>query len=486
MKSIRTLLTLRLLAGGTLLLGAAGVALLWQVRHALTTEFDVSLRSTAQSLASLTEQRRGKTRLEFAGENMPQFERPNGPEVFHLRTADGGTIERSESLGTATLPLHAGSPKAPSIFDARLPDGRAFRCAGMLFTPRDEEVDEGDDEGEDERKRKVQAVLVVGRDRAPLDQTLAALRTSLLVVGVGTLALLAALVRWGVRGGIAPLDRLSESVAAVDAASLSTRFPAEALPDELRPIAKGLNELLARLESAFARERRFTATAAHELRTPLAELRALAEVNLTTPATASERAEAWRDTLATTSRMESLAVRLLELARAEDPARALHFQPIPLAKAIAEAWQPWAASATERHIELIAELPPDLTIASDPALLDVILGNLCANAAGHAPAGSQVRVTATCETGTVTVHFRNPAGELTAADLPHLFERFWRKDSSRTDARHHGLGLALAAEFAPLLGGTLTARIDPGSELDFALELPGALLSQANLSITPP
>lgn len=482
MKSIRTLLTIRLLAGGTLLLGGAGFALLWQVRHSLTAEFDTSLRATAQSLASLIELKHGKAHLEIAGDIKPQFDRPNGREFFLIGTSDGREIERSVSLGSATLPLHANSPEAPAIFDSTLPDGRAFRCAGLRFTPREEE----DDEREHNRPRTIQALLVVGRDRAPLDHTLAALRTSLLAVGAGTLALLAALVRWGVRGGLAPLARLGESVAAIDASSLATRFPAGDLPDELQPIATRLNELLARLESAFARERRFTATAAHELRTPLAELRALAEVNLTTPATASERAGSWRDTLATTLRMESLAVRLLELARAEDPGRALHLQPVPLAGAITEAWQPWSARASERQVELITELPADLTLVSDPALLRVILSNLCANAAGHAPAGSPLRVTAGMAGENVTLHFKNLPGDLTTADVSQLFERFWRKDPSRTDARHHGLGLALAAEFATLLGGSLTARIDPGGELDFALQLPDALLSPANPAISPP
>ncbi len=183
--------------------------------------------------------------------------------------------------------------------------------------------------------------------------------------------------------------------------------------------------------------------------------------------------EAWSDTLATTLRMESLAVRLLELARVEDPARVVHLQTVPLAGAIEEAWQPWAAGAAERAINLITELPPGLVIVSDPTLLGVILGNLCANAARHAPAASPLLVTTTTGAGeNITLHFKNRAGDLTAADLPQLFERFWRKDSSRTDARHHGLGLALAAEFATLLGGNLTAQIAPDGELDFALELP--------------
>ena len=142
MKSLRAQLTLRLLLGGALLLGAAGTALHWQVRRALTAEFDATLRATAQSLASLTEQKHGEASLEFAGEIMPQFERANGSDVFLVRTADGREIERSHSLGTATLPLRAGSPEAPDFFDTTLPDGRAVRCAGLRFTPQDEEDDE--------------------------------------------------------------------------------------------------------------------------------------------------------------------------------------------------------------------------------------------------------------------------------------------------------------------------------------------------------
>ena len=468
MKSIRAQLTLRLLIGGALLLGAAGIALHWQVRVALTGEFDATLRATAQSLASLTEQKQGHASFEFAGENMPQFERANGPDIFLIRTSDGREIERSASLGTASLPLRAGSPEAPELFDTRMPDGRTFHCAGLRFTPQEEE----DDERKKRPPSQLQALLVIGRDRAPLDHTLAELRSRLLIVGTIALVVLAALVRWGVSNGLAPLARLGENVATVDAASLSTRFATELLPAELRPIATRLNELLSRLESAFARERRFTATAAHELRTPLAELRALAEVSLGTPATEAEQIEAWRDTLATTRRMESLALRLLDLSRAEDPTHALRFQSIQLVEALATAWQAWAGRAGERGIALVVHIPPALTVITDPTILGVILGNLCANAAEHGLAGKPLEVRASATTDFITLHFQNDSGDLSAKDLPHLFERFWRKDTARTDARHHGLGLALAVEFAILLGGSLSVRLLGDNKLEFALVLP--------------
>ena len=468
MKSLRAQLTLRLLLGGALVLGAAGAALDWQMRRALTAHFDTALGTTVHSLILLIEHKATGTVVERDAATLPQFALADGDDVYLLRTADGGELQRSRSLGKAALPLRARPSGMPEIFDTPLPDGSVLRCVETRFLPKvTKKVRE-------QNMPVEEVVLTVGRDRAPLDRTVATMRTALLLIGGGALAGLAVLVRLGVRGGLASLDRLGESVAAVDAATLSTRFPAEALPAELRPIAMRLNELLARLEGAFAREQRFTATAAHELRTPLAELRALAEVNLTTPSTEDERAESWRDALATTRRMEALALRLLDLTRSEDPARALRREPVALAEAVAEAWRPWAVRAAERGGGLDAAVPADLRAQSDPALLAIVLGNLCGNAVEHAPAGTPLRVSTARENGAVTLLFQNRADGLTADDVPHLFERFWRKDGARTGGRHHGLGLALAAEFAALLGGALTARLDGGGEVEVALRLPAA------------
>jgi len=464
MKSLRAQLTLRLLLGGAVLLIAVGGLLQWQMRRALTAEFDVSLMAILNKITMLVEQKRGHVSMDFTGAEVSQLDRANGTEVLLLRSVDGHEIARSRSLGTTQLPLRAGSIAAPKFFDTQLADGRAVRCAGVRFTPEYED--------ETPRPPQVEAVLVIGLSRAPLDRALTALWASLLLVGVGALAVLGGLVYWGVRAGLAPLDRLGASVAAVDAGSLATRFQVAPLPAELQPIIVRLNELLARLESAFARERRFTATAAHELRTPLAELRALAEVNLTTPGTATESEQSWHDALDTTLRMESLGLRLLDLTRAEDGALLLQRSTVSLARAFSAAWEPWSGRAAERRIEPRVALPSELSAEVDPTLLAVILGNLCGNVVEHSLQGSPVTVQGNRTIDGVSLLFENQTDELTEADLPHLFERFWRKDTARSDGHHHGLGLALAAEFAALLGGKLSARLAGNGVVAFTLWLP--------------
>ena len=475
MKTLRGQLTLRLVIVGALLLGAAGIALHWQVKRALGAEFDNGLAATLQTLTILTEQQHdGKIMIEVTGENARQFEDEHGADVFLLRAVKGVEIQRSISLGSMSLPFIAGPQGQPAFSESKLDDGRTLRLAGVSFFPLIED---------EERPSVTKVTLVVGRDLAPMDRSLAMLRVALFITGASAIALLAAAVAWGVNSGLAPVRGLRDDVCKVDASSLGTRFEAGPLPEELRPVAASLNELLARLQSAFERERRFTATAAHELRTPLAELRALAEVNLKTPATEAERTESWQDVLATTRRMESLALHLLELTRAENPARVIRSEPVTLGDAIGQSWKSFATRAGERGIAMEVSVPPDLAARSDRALLGIVLGNLCGNAAEHAMAGTPFRISATQEAGAVTLHFCNRTGDLNEQDAAHLFERFWRKDAARTDGRHHGLGLALAREFAVLIGGELTAQFHAvrdgrvasdasGGEIEFTLRLP--------------
>ena len=469
MNSLRARLMRHLLAGGALLLGVAGFALHWQVRRALTAEFDASLRVALQSLATLTElEVNGSIAIEGGVENLAGFNKADAPQVFVLSSAEGREIARSISLGGAALPVRAGTAGQPEFFDATFRNGVALRCAGIRFLPRLEE------ENQIVRGPRPEAVLVLGREFGTVERSLAALRTALVLTGAGTIAALACIVGWGVRRGLLPVKQLGDAVAHVDAASLSTRFAVEPLPDELRAIAGRLNDLLARLELSFARERRFTATAAHELRTPLAELRTLAEVNLATPSSESERLESWKDALVTTRRMESLALHLLELTRAEDAQRVVQKVRVALNDAVTAAWRPHAEQARVRRITPSIPIATDIAVSSDPVLLGVVLGNLCGNAADHARANSAFTVSAQRAKDTITVHFRNLADALAQQDVAHLFERFWTKDEARSDAEHHGLGLSVAHDFARLLGGSLAARLRDGFELELTLTLPAA------------
>lgn len=462
MKSIRSLLLGRLLAGGLVLLGAAGLTLHWAIARELHREFDDGLLLSAQSLRAFVEQKDDQVEVDSDVDDISEFHSSRDAAIFLLADSRGLPLKASPSLDGLSFSPPAATLDRPLFFESDLPGSRKLRCVTLRFQATLDEANSPDQHGDE-------VTLTVGRNRQPLEATLSKLRQFLALTGAATLVTFTTLLWWGVRRGLAPLDHLVAEIAAVDATSLAIRLSPAALPLELQPIAGRLNQLLERLGKAFDREKRFTADVAHELRTPLAEMRTLAEVNLIAPLqTPQENAANWQEVAAISLRMESLAVRLLELARAEQSQWEIQPASIVPAVALSATWTRFAALAAERQITLSAELPADLRLHTDPVLFDTILTNLVGNAIHHASRSSSLEVTHHGH----TLRFRNRADDLRPADLPLLFERFWKKDDSRRDARRHGLGLSLARELATLLGGSLTARLTTGPCVEFVWEFP--------------
>jgi len=229
------------------------------------------------------------------------------------------------------------------------------------------------------------------------------------------------------------------------------------LPEELQPIAVRLNELLARLQESFARERRFSADLAHELRTPIAELRSLAECALKWPESRDSATD--QDMLAIARHMESLTTSMLALTRGETGQLAGQIGPVNFSTLIEETWSPFAARAAARGLKVNKVLPPTV-VSADPALLRSILSNLFDNAADYATEGGQLDLVVQVREPGVVFQIANPTVNLAAEDMAKLFDPFWRKEAARSGGRHFGLGLALARTFATAMGWTLTAELD--------------------------
>ena len=467
MNSIRRRLTLGLLIGFCLLWAAGGTVLYLTIRAGLMAEFDGALKATAEGLAALTRQEKGSVEVEFTGEFMPGFERKRWPDYFQLWRPDGTTVKRSPSLKDGDLPNRAGSSvKGPKCWNLRLPDGRPGRAIGIRFVPQMEE-DARDQPSP--RKLNEAVTLVVARHRAALDHRLRLVATALWLVGGALAAMTGFAVPAIVGRGLAPLGRLEEHVATVDAHSLQLRFPTGSLPTELRPICQRLNELLARLQASFERERRFSADVAHELRTPIAELRALTEVTLKWPDDSGTTRSALQDALAVALQMESIATGLLALARCEGGLLPVHLEPVFLSPLIGEIRQPLSDQTRAKPITLSVVVPDDACWLADPTLLRAILTNLLSNAVQYCPAGGSVRLTVERSGERSQLLVSNTTDELSADDLSHLFERFWRKDPSRSSPEHCGLGLALAKAYAEALAMELRAELTNPGEITLVL-----------------
>lgn len=463
MTSIRRQLTRELLAAFLLLLGGALAALYFAARDELIEQFDDALRIKVAAISSLTAIEDGRVHLDMSDRLFRSFGNDDPQDYFEIWRADGTVAARSDSLLQTDLSL-ADKAVFPRVRRTILPHGHPGRAVRVVFTPQ-QEGQHHDHHGSE------LLTLMVASDSAPLEEALTELLSIGAVCGVLGLGATALLVSRVLRRGLQPLALLGEQAARINADSLTTRFAVGDMPAELTPIASRLNELLARLEISFERERRFSADLAHELRTPLAELRSLAECALKWPESRDQATDA--EVLAAATQMQAIVTSLLALARAEQQQLVAQTVPVSLAELAQETWQSHSPSAAQRGVSIAWNLSP-VTAAVDPVLLRSILSNLFENAADYATPGSTIEVSLQQVGGQASLRVANAVENLSADDVAKLFDRFWRKEEARSGGRHFGLGLSLARMFAQAMGWALTVELTASGRLEFNLAGPVA------------
>jgi two-component system sensor histidine kinase QseC len=361
-------------------------------------------------------------------------------------------LAKSASARKGALPWQdGGTATQPKYYDAALPDGERGRVVALTFAI--ETGEERDPTQEPIRLRVIEAV-----DRTELSASLR--RVLGAIAGSGAVLIIGIfwIVPQVLATGLSPLRAMGAQAEKIDAYSLAARFPREDLPDELQPIGQRLNDLLSRLQASFERERRFSADLAHELRTPLAELRNLAEYALKWPEAHDQNFD--REVLAIALQMEALTTRMLTLARGEHGQIAVKFTPVDVQAVVAESWKPYAGRAQSRDLHVSFNLAPCI-LNADAVLLRSILSNLFDNACDYAPPGGDIHVTGEVGAGYI-LRVSNPGVALSEEDVAQFFDRFWRKEAARSGGEHSGLGLGLARMFAAAMGWTLGASLKEG------------------------
>ena len=344
--SIRRQLKKDLLASLFLLFGVFCFALFLLFKQLLLKEFDNALLLKAQTFASLVEyeykgEHLGRKRIEFEIEfhekNIPEFQKGKNPEYYKLSTFRGGKLlAESESFEGHTLnetvkfgpedikPYHVHY----GINDVKLPSGKNGRAITYVFYPKPEGEDESHGENESTRSRakepqkKIQESeapvpelsLVLALSREAIDQSALSLLSAMAVLGFLLPLAVILFINQTLSKSLAPLDQIARETESINPENLAHRFDSTQLPDELQPIALRLNELLERVQTALQREQRFNSDVAHELRTPIAELRTLSEVGLKNVGKENPQTY-FEDSLDIALRMEHLTTALLELKR---------------------------------------------------------------------------------------------------------------------------------------------------------------------------
>ncbi|MFI5401739.1 MAG: ATP-binding protein [Planctomycetota bacterium] len=469
MRSIRRRLMVTLSIGFAALIVVPALYVEGITRARVTDEFDAALLAEGRALLSLiAEDEEGFGEFEYVPECMPHFERKEKPDYFQIWLGDGTVIEdgRSGSVVAAgkQLPRWESLSTEPESKDIRLLDGRAGRAVQFAFLPKADGAKGKPAPG------APTLVIMVARGRERLDALIASARLAICGAGAVAMLLAALLVWWALATGLRPIHAIAAQVRELHADNLGAQVAAPEAPSELAPIVHQLNALLARLEASFERERRFTGHVAHELRTPIAELRSLAEVGGKWPEDLASTRRYFADVHEIAGRMERVVVDLLLLARCHAGVEKAQSGAVPLRQVVES--QPGAG-----RVEI--DVPADLVVDSDPGKLSLIVSNLLDNALSYAAPGGPVRCVAAARDSRFTLDVVNPAEPLTKEDLKNLAEPFWRKDRARSPEGHSGLGLSLVTALAGLLGlevgfsqdggGLFRARVsgrlwDPGKD----------------------
>ncbi|MFN0242277.1 MAG: ATP-binding protein [Planctomycetota bacterium] len=474
------------LTGLALLLVATGAVLYFGARHLLETQLDEDLTQRAAALCSVlhldaakleyqtleVEHELGAIELEFEYNPalMPEYVDREPAWYFEVRDANGACLFRSASSRGADLAF-VTTTRERVLGDLRTPDGRAGRAIAVSHEPVREHL-----ERIDYSKYRLPApmpltvVVASGREMvdAPLRSVAIAIGVAFMFFGLGSVVL----VRRTVRGGLVPLASLTQELESIGPESLDRRVGHAGLPTELAPLAQHTNAMLDRIHTGMERERVFTTSVAHELRTPIAELRTGSEVALRGAASREDLLASVRTSLDVAKEMEDVVEALLFLRRVESGRAAPTLERVDVTSIVRDELDATAPLRAKRRVELESSLAAGLRARTNPALLSLVARNLLANASEYAPEGTHVRVDARANGDAVELSVSNPAAGLTADDLRNLGMPFWRKEHARTASAHAGLGVSVVKGACRALGIDVTFELE-SDEFVVRLRIPG-------------
>lgn len=461
--SIKRWLTSAFLLAFSVLFLVGGSSFFQVTKGSLNDAFDGHMRDQMMAVLTLIEQERLYVHTHFTDRYAPEFRAESPSKYFQIWSPipidyeEGPRVMRSPSLMHEDLPLIQGSLEAPGFRDCLLKNGQTVRAIGLSYVPHvhDEEADK-------DRQADLKVNVVLAEDRFRVDTAILALRNHLFGFGFGALFLVG-MLSWGIlKQGLTPLREVSQQADAIAPGTLQQRFPEDGMPVELAPICRRLNGLLDRLSVTFARERQFSDDIAHELRTPLAELRTLIEVELRCQGNAAQpisRATC-EEALEVVLQMQRMVSQLLTLAHSHRAEVELQTENLTVGQLLSEVYATFESEARAKELKMSIEGDRSVVWESDRALFQSILTNLVSNAVAYAPEGSKIAVDVS--ESPLSIEITNEAPHLKEGDESQLFARFWRKDSARSSSAHCGLGLSLCHRFAEQLGLELEALLVRG------------------------
>jgi two-component system, OmpR family, heavy metal sensor histidine kinase CusS len=325
--------------------------------------------------------------------------------------------------------------------------------------------------------------IQIAIDVSQKEAFLARFRLVFWVIVLGTLAIFPLVGYQIARQGIRPVEEMAATARRISSTHLGERILTEGYPSELASLAGTFNEMLDRLEDSFDRISKFSADIAHDLRTPVNNIRGEAEVALARARGIDEYRDALESSLEEAVRLSDLIGNLLFLARAESPLAHLRRERVDVAELLDGVQEYYEASAADGGISLSTRFGDEPVIAElDRTLMQRAVGNLVSNAVAHTQSGGSVVIAASSGSAVVRIEVTDTGIGIPPEALPRVFDRFFRVDPSRSQVSGGtGLGLAIVQGIMLLHGGKVEIASQPGKGTRVILSMPASAATMTNV-----
>jgi heavy metal sensor kinase len=464
--SIRWKLTLWY--GGVLavVLTAFGTAVFLVLRHNSLARID---RGLAEELADVrSEVERADDPATLRGWLDRRFARHEGFD-FQITRPGGERFFVNPRLADKHLPVPPSDPSAaPRYENVELPDEEEWRVVSVRVSGPDGPL-----------------IVQVARSLGPYRHELGELLLALLLTGPAALLGAVGGGYFLARRALGPVDRMTRAANEITADRLDRRIDVANSDDELGQLARTLNGMFGRLERSFAEMRRFTADAAHELRTPLAVIHNEAEVALRLPRTADEYAGVLADVLEETDRLTRMADQLLFLSRQDAGLHPAPRKMVPVDALLEEVVGHMRMVAQAKGVTLSLDRPAPCVVSADAGQLRRVFYNLLDNAIKYTGPPGRVTVRSHVEGERLCVSVDDTGVGIPPEHLPRVFDRFYRVDPSRT-GEGVGLGLSICESIVKGLGGDIRIDSTLGRGTTVVVEFPCETKSQPTEPVPPP
>jgi len=435
------------------------------IENYLSLKFDENLENKANLLVTLVQYDDDKKGIDFdfADEFMPEFERKINPQYFHLWLESKHSFEKSHSLGEQNLYTTVQDEYGAIFYRKILPNGKVGRFIQVRFVPQIPT-----DSAFNEKTLHLDDMFfVVSQDIDTLNTQVIYVRWLLALCIVLVLISITCFSFLTTKRGLADLTKIVDQVKNLNTDQLTKRVQSFESSKEVYELSKQFNSMLGRIESAYNRERQFSNDVAHELKTPVTELKTIAEIELRWPDKNELKLKA-EDVFNISNHMESIVTNLMALARCEHGNIYLEPEEIDLEKLLKKCIEKHSETTNRANSDFEYELkavPRTLTSTNE---VELILDNLFDNAKKYSSPSFPIKISLFEKHEQTVIKISNHTTQLQQADLSKIFDRMWQKKPERSVRNSSGLGLSLVQAYAKVLNITIKADF---SDDTFTIEL---------------